>query len=242
MAKALEILGYQHCAHGLDQLDQPDYVNRWYEIANAKFKGRGKGRTKRSDWDELLGHCAATTDMPCATFWRELREAYPEAKIILVERDEDKWFKSFSEAVIAATFSPGGRFNTLVIEPLLGTKLSPLTHMLLEDMVHAQDAEGMRRNARAAYRQHYADVRAGIPAKDRLDYQLGSGWAPICEFLGKPIPDEPFPWINETAELHKKIEAYRIKMQARMKQALLRRVLPVVLLGSAIIIGWRMRG
>jgi hypothetical protein len=26
---------------------------------------------------------------------------------------------------------------------------------------------------------------------------LAEGWAPLCKFLGKPIPNEPFPRVNE---------------------------------------------
>lgn len=38
-----------------------------------------------------------------------------------------------------------------------------------------------------------------------MEFELGSGWGPLCEFLGKDVPDTPFPWINETAALHEKI-------------------------------------
>lgn len=31
---------------------------------------------------------------------------------------------------------------------------------------------------------------------------IKEGWAPLCKFLGKPMPDEPFPQVNdaETAD------------------------------------------
>ena len=45
--------------------------------------GAGFGRTGR-----------ATADWPAAAFWRELAEAYPDAKVILTTRDEDTWFES----------------------------------------------------------------------------------------------------------------------------------------------------
>jgi hypothetical protein len=28
----------------------------------------------------------------------------------------------------------------------------------------------------------------------------GKGWAPICEFLNLPVPEVPFPKVNDTAE------------------------------------------
>jgi hypothetical protein len=218
-------------------LDQPQYVDRWYAAANAKFNGKGNLFT-RSEWDELLGHCAAVTDMPCAMFWRELHDAYLDAKVILVERDEDKWYRSFVNAVVDVTFSPAARFNTYIVEPLLGTKLSPLTHTLLRNMFHASDAEGMKRNARPVYQQHYADIRKTILAEQRLDYQLGSGWKPLCDFLSKPVPDEEFPWVNETAELQKKIDEYVLKMRSQLQKVMVWRVLPATVIGGALLTVW----
>jgi hypothetical protein len=33
----------------------------------------------------------------------------------------------------------------------------------------------------------------------------GKGWGPLCEFLGLPIPEVPFPRSNDTAELQAKL-------------------------------------
>ena len=33
-------------------------------------------------------------DCPSYIFWREILEAFPDAKVILVERDPEKWVKS----------------------------------------------------------------------------------------------------------------------------------------------------
>lgn len=35
--------------------------------------------------------------------------------------------------------------------------------------------------------------------KDRLlTFNVKQGWKPLTQFLGKPLPDVPFPWINES--------------------------------------------
>jgi hypothetical protein len=40
----------------------------------------------------------------------------------------------------------------------------------------------------------------GLVPKDRLlEWTVHDGWAPLCEFLGKPIPEEPFPHVNTVA-------------------------------------------
>ena len=52
----------------------------------------------------------------------------------------------------------------------------------------------------AAYERHNDEVRAGVPAERLLEWQPGDGWEPICERLGVPVPDEPFPKTNSTED------------------------------------------
>src|SRR3546814_8179747 len=42
-----------------------------------------------------------------------------------------------------------------------------------------------------------ADVRATAPADRLVIWQTGDGWEPICDALGLPVPDEPFPHRSE---------------------------------------------
>ncbi len=57
-----------------------------------------------------------------------------------------------------------------------------------------------RDTAIAGYERHNATVLATAPPDRLVRYQPGDGWAPICEALDLPIPDEPFPHVNSTAE------------------------------------------
>ena len=54
------------------------------------------------------------------------------------------------------------------------------------------------------YENHVADVKATIPPERLLVFDVRQGWAPLCEFLGTPIPDQPFPESNERAAWHGK--------------------------------------
>ena len=65
----------------------------WCEALDAKYFHRGSCYT-REQWDALLGDFAAVTDMPANVFGPELISAYPEAKIVLVEREIDAWQES----------------------------------------------------------------------------------------------------------------------------------------------------
>jgi len=49
------------------------------------------------------------------------------------------------------------------------------------------------------YEAHAAKVKKECPADKLLVYEVSEGWEPLCKFLGKPIPKEPFPHLNETA-------------------------------------------
>ena len=58
---------------------------------------------------------------------------------------------------------------------------------------HALGAKG-----RAHYIKHYKMVRELTPPDRLLEYKLSNGWEPLCKHLGKPVPDEPFPYLNES--------------------------------------------
>lgn len=44
---------------------------------------------------------------------------------------------------------------------------------------------------------HNDMVRKIVPPERLLVMKLGDGWEPLCEFLGKPVPQEPYPQANE---------------------------------------------
>jgi hypothetical protein len=52
----------------------------------------------------------------------------------------------------------------------------------------------------AAYERHNEEVRETAPRKRLLEWNAREGWAPICEALGVPLPDESFPHANSTEE------------------------------------------
>jgi hypothetical protein len=44
-------------------------------------------------------------------------------------------------------------------------------------------------------------VRATVPPGRLLVYSVRDGWGPLCAFLGCPVPDVPFPNINDRRQL-----------------------------------------
>ena len=49
-------------------------------------------------------------------------------------------------------------------------------------------------------RQHNMYVQSVVPKEDLLVWNLKDGWEPLCEFLGKPIPEGPIAHDNKTGD------------------------------------------
>ena len=53
--------------------------------------------------------------------------AYPEAKIILVERDIEDWYRSFDATVVTELFNKVADVIVGYIEPLIGSQIGPMS-------------------------------------------------------------------------------------------------------------------
>lgn len=53
------------------------------------------------------------------------------------------------------------------------------------------------------FNQNIDDVKKGVPPEKLLVFHPKEGWAPICGFLGVPIPDTEFPNVNSKKEMQK---------------------------------------
>ena len=175
MKLALERLGLGPCHHMKEVLSSPDQLKRWRAIA----------RGGEPDWDAAFDGFGSAVDWPSAFFWRELSEAYPDAKVILTVRSPESWYKSMSNTifkVLDATKDPDSIGKTLIAERVFGGRYHDRDHAI------------------SVYQKNNADVQATFDSDRLLTYHIGDGWDPLCCFLDKPVPDEPFPRSNSTAE------------------------------------------
>lgn len=234
MRSALQIFGYNHTTHGLDLISHPEIGPPWMEAVNAKIFNQGKpyGRAK---FDAFLGHCAAITDIPCASFSEELTAAYPEAKIILVERHVEDWYKSFDGSVVTELYSKVSDVIFGYVEPLVGSHTGFLSRKLILGHL-AKTPDEVRQNARRIYREHYRRIREAAPKEKLLEYCLSEGWGPLCRFLGKEVPEGlPFPRINETAALKAVMRETRWEIFMKAAMALCRYLVPVMVVCLAMM-------
>jgi Sulfotransferase domain len=85
---ALEMLGIGPCYHMANVWGDLGTVPRWHET----FSGR-------REWEDIFGDFEATVDWPGAFFYRELMEAYPEAKVLLSVRSGESWERSMGNTI-----------------------------------------------------------------------------------------------------------------------------------------------
>lgn len=55
------------------------------------------------------------------------------------------------------------------------------------------------KNGKAKFISYYDEVRSYVPKERLLEYRMGDGWGPLCEFLEVPVPEgKKFPRTNDT--------------------------------------------
>lgn len=206
---ALERLGFSPCCHMMEVMEQPGKVRQWRKV----------GEGERPDWAELFASYRATVDWPGAAYWRELAKEYPRAKLILTERDPQRWYQSCVNTIFRF---PMRRHNALErnIYAMLcranppAARVPTMIDKILWDRVFGgrpfDGGDGDREYAIRAFVQHSEEVKAYIPAERLLVFNVADGWEPLCEFLGVPVPDEPFPRLNE-ADAFNKVIAARVR-------------------------------
>ena len=181
---ALEQLLGGRCYHMIAVGDRAEDADVWGDA----YEGR------LPDWHAFFGDTyRAVVDWPAAPFWAEIADAFPDAIILLSERDVDSWWTSASNTIF----------------PALETYYDPNTNadgwMRMGRGMMERFTPNWRDEAaaKAAYLAHYEHVRRTAPPDRLVEWRAGDGWDPICAALGLPVPAEPFPHTNTTEEFRR---------------------------------------
>jgi len=181
LREVLNQLGFGPCYHMYEVIGQPERIAAWQAIADGGAP----------DWDAIFEGYNSAVDWPTARFWRELAAHYPDAKIILTERDADAWFGSISKTIFET-------FRAKQI-PEDFRALRNMTRKLIYEDTFGGEIED-KAHVTQVYKQNSADARAVLGRDRLLVFDPGEGWEPLCAFLDVPVPDEPFPHTNTTAD------------------------------------------
>ena len=84
------------------------------------------------------------------------------------------------------------------------------------------------------YNAWVAEVKATVPKDKLLVFEAKDGWGPLCEFLNVPMPEGPFPHVNDTASINENFNS--LKIQSKLVFI----VLPVFLSIAGVLIYTKM--
>jgi hypothetical protein len=180
---ALEQLGFGPCYHMMEVFSHPGHAELWEKSV----------RDGGDDWKTALAGYKSSVDWPSCHFWREQMEAWPNAKVILTEREPHAWYKSMSQTILPAMARP---IPSDVPPPVAAQ--ARMGKLLIEEKTFGGDTG--EAHVLDVYRAHNAAVRREVPADKLLVFDASQGWEPLCRFLGVPVPATPFPKTNSTEE------------------------------------------
>lgn len=141
-------------------------------------------------------------DQPACTLWNVILSQFPDAKVILMERDsEESWVKSYRGML--NHFLQFNRPWLFWLYPWLSDTHSKLDRLAKRNMISSTAADQFTcTDAGSAlwkdqYMRHNAAVKQLVPASQLLVYKIGEDWERLCEFLSLPVPEEEFPHENK---------------------------------------------
>jgi hypothetical protein len=196
LRSALGRLGFGPTYHGEDIHFRPARCYDWQRVA----------RGESVDWDEIYRGFNSALDYPTCCVWRQLADHWPDAKIVLTTRDPERWWRSTNETIYPARDMLPHYIQQGV--PSVRAYVEWNEALVWDGLFDGRFSD--RDHAIKVFEQHIADVKATADPERLLVFDVAQGWEPLCEFLERPVPDEPFPRLNDTAEMKRAINVLRI--------------------------------
>lgn len=213
MRRALHQLGIYQCYHMVNVLnDLNNQPALWIKAFDNKYGKPGNEKPwNRDRWNKILGLSQACCDMPAAVFSVEIANAYPEAKVIILNRDPEKWYESVQSTIAKAMRPKTARdmVSSLYTAALDSRQRNWMRMgMAMGKYLVPLDDPKKKPEAMAWFRDQYEEFRHNIAEERRIEYTIKDGWGPLCKHLGVPIPlvkdkqtgemvEAPFPHVND---------------------------------------------
>ena len=191
---ALEELGFGPCYHMSEVFENSSHPDEW----NAAAVG------KKVNWENLLEDYAATVDWPSCSFYEELMEVYPDAKVLLSVRDPERWYESTSNTIYnIRRITTSSKFFAVVgrLNPRMTSVARMVNNLIWEGTFDGRFED--KQYAIEVFNRHNEEVRERVPKDRLLVYEVKEGWGPLCDFLGVEVPETPFPHLNDSDSFRK---------------------------------------
>ena len=167
---ALEELGFGLCYHMTEVFEHPEHADFWVAA----------GRGEPVDWDEVLGGYEAAVDWPACTFYEDLMEKYPDAKVLLSVRDPERWYKSTHNTIyelsVGIPDSPLYRFGYAFVGlfvPGIFRIRRIGREVIWHSTFHGRFED--KNHAIGVFNRHNEEVSRRVPEEQLLVYEVGQG-------------------------------------------------------------------
>lgn len=192
LKKALEEIGYGPCYHMEEVLKRPSHIALWQQAANGQ----------PVEWQALFADFQATVDFPASVIYKELLALYPEAKVIHTVRDPQRWYDStYATIYQAKDLFPAWLLKTV---PFLRGFIDLQNKLIWNSLFEGQFEN--RPRMIDIFQEYTEEVKRTVPPDRLLIFQVKDGWQPLCQFLDVPVPDVPFPHVNDTATMLRRFQ------------------------------------
>jgi hypothetical protein len=194
---ALDMVGLGPCYHMVNVLADLDLARQWRRALDGDAR-----------WDKVFKGFESTVDWPGSFFYRELIEEYPDAKVVLGVRDGKSWVRSM-RATIWGVFYGDGLVRHLSsarahVDPQWRGYIEMMQEMWRQSgLMESEDASD--KSMSSAMERFHREVQETVPSDRLLVWSVEEGWGPLCEFLEVPVPSEPFPKLNDSAEFESRL-------------------------------------
>jgi hypothetical protein len=182
---ALEQLGFGPSFHMIDVARYPELLPQWQAAADGES----------ADWTQVFEGWESTVDWPACTYWEQIWETFPDAKVLLSVRDPDSWYASCQKSIHAsAQAAAKGELEGGSVT------VSPEAMKMINGVIWNGTFDGRfddKEFALDVYNRHNEDVKSKVPADKLLVYEIKQGWEPLCEFLEVPVPETDMPHLND---------------------------------------------
>jgi Sulfotransferase domain len=194
---ALEMLGFGPCYHMVNVLGELDLATAWRRAVDGD-----------ADWDGIFAGFESTVDWPGSYFYRELMDAHPDAKVLLSTRDGDSWARSMRETIWEVLYGDGLMAHLSAARCVVDTGWRGYIDLMDEMWTRSRLLNGSQTTdewMREGLQRYHEEVKATVPPERLLVWSVGDGWEPLCGFLEVPIPDTPFPHLNDSKQFVERI-------------------------------------
>jgi len=157
----------------------------------------------------VSGGYVASCDYPSCLFWKQQLAAFPDALVVHGTRSADSWVTSVLDTIFSINDdNPAQPAGIRLLHLLLPFKVGrPMARMLDAVLTPQLRGDYTRAGLARTFADWEASVRAQCPPAKLLVHDAKDGWAPLCEHLGLPVPEVPYPRVNDGDEMKRIILA-----------------------------------